>query len=181
MGEVNSVIVEAVREKDPIGAVRFLFDRAPVRDSGCVARCRGSPEQCVFVPCNAEREDPGLDYCAAHRSKKNRYLGIWDPKGGHFNLLECHRRAGWAEACKRAKLAERVDASEIAGGERQACSLQGNAAGRLRQQRKYLSVDKHEKSQLRRLDEEPVALPPYPCMLCEKAFATVCDFENHVA
>jgi hypothetical protein len=105
-------------------------------------------------------------------------LGFWDPESNHASLPTKDLKEAWPWAQKKADNAffhtEAATAKAITAARASARSGAGRA------QRPFVVIPESDRGELRRWSVEPIALPPYPCMLCDAAFAERAEFDRHI-
>ena len=159
---LGGALLRRVRDMDQPEAHMFMFSYNTV-GPGCQAT---QENKASTAPVLKQCEEPCEGrYCEQHAMEEERRQGDWDPRASHPTLSEQERRRAWGIACRRYDL--HVRARALSGDPAVGVSaVVGNA---FRVQRPFvdLTAPGMPRYQMRRFDEEPVALPPHPCMLCE--------------
>ena len=163
-----------------------LLDNAPRLGGRCGARVwRARRDQPVLAQCQAGCAD-GVEFCGAHRLEAQRPFGTWDPEHDH-RCLTRHCADRFRLAVREARLREArgagVPAQPGAYGRRGSAAAAAAAARQPRapvQQPRYRPLPEDCPGELREFDADPIALPPFPCRLCDKNFATRESFMQHV-
>ena len=174
--EVNVALDDVhVSEEGTLPA--WLLDPAPRVAGRCVARVwRAYKGGCVLWQCKNSCKDQ-REFCVAHGQPEQRHFGIWDPEKHHSSLT---RESGnrYDLAVREAQLREAK-----AGGAPPAPSPAIAAARKARvpvAKPTYVHLLLEERYPLREFKSAPEALPPFPCRLCDKNFATHACFMGHV-
>ena len=147
-------------------ALTFLVDAAGVVANRCRAcicsRNRGPKSKLsLFMQCGSGHR-PGELFCGTHlRSAPH---GIWAPEKEHQDLATKTLSLEWINALGR------MDAQY---------SRELNPPKPGRPQKAFVQLSEAERGELRKWGEDPVALPPHPCMLCTKNCATEAEWARH--
>ena len=155
---------------------QYLFDPAPRDDARCIGRCKVNSKEVPygFRQCYA-RAQPGSDVCGRHA---RRPYGTWDPERQHESCpkvaLEAARRQAIAHA--RKVLGDEADIGPRQDADRAVPRPFTEKQRKDHPQPPYVPTVPGE---LREWKKAPIPLPPFPCRLCDKNFATSELLEKH--
>ena len=164
----------------------MLLDDAPRVPGRCGARVwRKKGDQPVLAQCQSGCAS-GADFSGVHRLAEQRPFGTWDPEHDHRCLTRhCadRFRIAMREAQRREAVGAGAPAQPVADARRGTAAAAAAAARQPRvpvQQPRYRPLPEDRPGELREFDADPIALPPFPCRLCDKNFATRESFMQHV-
>ena len=164
-----------------VGKWRYLFADEGIVPNRCIARSKSkSSLEPVFKQCC--RPLRSSHYCTMHWNKAKLTrgtwrMGNWDPDANHTSLPA-------SDLLRGQKLAERRYVAALRRGDGDEPRLRWEKRKRrahdLRLQKPFVCLDPSTEGSLQQWSDEPVALPPHPCMLCNADFATKSDWMAHV-